>query len=253
MITIYDRRCAMTVRPGETAPTGLPPDTVWIDLVNETEEEAALVEHLTEPAGCRTGIGWPRSKRRAAYQMKATPSSCPRPSSTATTTGIHTTPVGFVLSEGDPADHDLRQEELRAFSDFVSEVKSHESQTARKRRRRADGARWNRSSIAWPTAMEGRRGRPRKGFEAHFPTDSNGQNRKSKPVVHRGQVARYAADRSGRSGDTTGHVRDSLLGFGRLIGYIRANGDKYVKEGHRQTARLASGRISPRSTNMRPI
>ena len=34
----------------------------------------------------------------------------------------------------------------------------------------------------------------------------------------------------GRSGDTTGYVRDSLLGLGRMAGYVQANADKYLKE-----------------------
>ena len=240
MITIYDRRCAMTVSPGETAPTALPADTVWVDLANETEEEAALVEHLTgRRLPNRHRLAEVETSSRLAVEGDALVMSSPI--IYRDEMGMHTTPVGFVLTPGILIT--LRQEHLRSFADFVSEVKSHEAEPLESG---IDAFMGLMESIVDRVAdgMEGV-GADLEQVSKRIFRQSNGKT-KAKPVAIEAKL-RDTLQTVGRSGDTTGHARDSLLGLGRMGGYVHANGEKYLKE--RTVKRLESIRQDIASLN----
>lgn len=223
MITIYDRRCSMTLSPGETAPTSLPADTVWVDLYNETEEEAALVEHLTRRRlPNRHRLAEVETSSRLSDEGDALVMSSPIIYRDGAS--LLTTPVGFILTSDLLIT--LRQEELRSFSDFIHEVKSHEAEPL------------DSGSAAWLGLIESIVDRVADGMEAVGADlekvsrrifKSSVEPAKSKPTNVEAKL-RETLETVGRSGDTTGYVRDSLLGLGRMAGYVHANADKYLKE-----------------------
>ena len=220
MITIYDSRGAMAVVPGDGADQVLPADTVWIDLLNATDEDVAFVEHVTRlrlPSALR--LAEVETSSRQSVDGSALVMSSPvlyRENGT-----VYTTPVGFVL---DPRLLvTLRMRDLKSFADFVDRIRIQEIEPLRDGAdallglldaivdRMADGM----------EAVGGDLDRMSKQiFGCHDGTPTK-PNRLERGLQDTLQVI-------GRSGDTTSHARDSLLGLSRLAGFVQANAKTHL-------------------------
>lgn len=219
MITIYDSRCSMVLTPGDGAPQTLPAGTVWIDLYNETEEEAAYVEHVTRiKLPSRHRLAEVEASSRLAVDGDALIMSTPvlfRENGS-----VHTTPVGFVLDSRFLVT--LRSVDLKAFADFVARTRSHDVPPLR------NGA------DAFLGLLESIVDRMADGMESVGADLDNVSRRifsapvskvRSKPAKLE-QSLQDILQIVGRSGDTAANARDSLLGLNRMIGFVHANAEK---------------------------
>lgn len=219
MITIYDNRGAMVVTPGDGAPETLPAATLWIDLHNETEEEAAYVEHVTRiRLPSRHRLAEVETSSRLAIDGDALVMSTPvlfRENGS-----VQTTPLGFVLDS--KLLITLRSADLKAFADFMVRTRSHDVQPLRSGAdvflgllesivdRMADGM----ESVGADLDKVSKR-----IFNAHAGGASNKPAKLEQSLHNILQIV-------GRSGDTTAHARDSLLGLNRMLGFVHANAEK---------------------------
>ncbi len=219
MITIYDSRCAMTVMPGDGG--SIPPDVVWIDLKDETEEEAAFIEHAT-------GLRLPSRHRLAEVEtssrlsMEGASLVMSAPVLFREDGGVVTTPVGFLLNS-----HVLvtiRSSELRAFGDFVARIRAHDVEPLKS------------GADAFVGLLEEIVDRMADGMEAV----GADLDRVSKEIFRQTSLSAHGKPNRveaklrdtlriiGQSGDTTGNVRDSLLGMTRMVAYVAVNTEKWL-------------------------
>ena len=219
MITVYDSRCAMTVVPGDAGT--IPADVVWIDLKDETEEEAAFVEH-------HTGLRLPSRHRLAEVETSSRLSQdgatlvMSSPVLFREDSSVVTTPVGFVLNPKILVT--LRATDLRAFGDFVTRIRDHDVEPLKS------------GADAFVGLIEEIVDRMADGMEAvgaDLDMVSKGIFRqssaatRSKPNKIEARL-RNTLQTIGRSGDTTGNVRDSLLGLTRMVAYVAVNAEKWI-------------------------
>ncbi len=216
MITFY--RADGEVRPPrDAAPAALPDGTLWIDLLHESEDDIALVERLT-------GLRLPSAQRRAEVETSSRLAVdgdvlvMATPIVYRDNTEVFTTPVAFVLAPQVLVT--LRKENLKSFSDFVAH------RVGPDRRRLRDGV---DVLLGLVDAIVDRMA---DGMEAvgadlesvsrtiFMPRVAGGPKpRPSKVEASLQDTLRIV----GRSGDTTTHARDSLLGLRRLLAFLAAN------------------------------
>ena len=224
MITLYDLTAESRSLTPEPEPLHLGDDAVWIDLVDPSEGEDARVERAT-------GLALPRAGQIAEIEtssrlvadgdvlMMSTPVLYREDD------GIHTTPVAFVLSPGRLVT--VRGHALRSFSDYVAS--------------RRGGPPFDGPVDAMLGLVDAVIARMADGMEAAA-AELDGVSREifglahresgRKPVrVERGLRATLQV--IGRSGDTTSHARDSLLGLSRLLAFLAREGGGHVTAVHR--------------------
>ena len=117
MITLYDAAATAREIATATAPLTLADDTLWVDLIDPSDEEDARVERAT-------GFVLPRPHQLAEIEtssrlvvegevlMMSTPVLYREDGA------LHTTPVGFVLGRGPLVT--IRAHALKSFTDYVA-------------------------------------------------------------------------------------------------------------------------------------
>ena len=218
MITFYDAQGAMTVEFDGTL-ADLPSGTVWIDLHDETPEETAFVERVT-------GVAMPSAHRLAEVEASSRQSIdgaslvMSSPVLYRDNGSVSSTPVGFVL--GPELLVTLRDMDLKAFSDFLERIRTHEVQPLRN------------GGDAFLGLLDAIVDRMADGIEA-VGTDldhvskrifSARQDDETRKPSKREQRMQDILQIIGRSGDVTAQARDSLLGLNRMVGFVQANAEK---------------------------
>ncbi len=225
MITLYDS----AVRPREVGdgegPLALPDGTFWVDLIDPSDAEDARVERAT-------GLVLPRAQQLAEIEtssrlvaegdvlMMSTPVLYREEGE------LHTIPVGFVLSPDRVVT--IRAHALKSFSDYVE-------------------GRRGTPALDGPVdvllgLLDGVIARMADGMEA-VGADLDGVSReifgvshaedRHKPVRTERRLNRTLKT-IGRSGDTTSHARDSLLGLNRLLTFLANKGGDRITTEHRE-------------------
>ena len=220
MLTFHDSLAGTVPAPGmDLATAALPDGVLWIDLLHETEDEVAFVERVT-------GLQLPDAHRRAEVETSSRLALehevmlMSTPVLYRDESNVFTTPVGFVLSKSVLVT--LRVEKLRAFADFIA-------------RREAPDCRHPRTSTdVLLGLLDAILDRMADGMEAvgrDLEVVSKGifgiragDGIGSKPTKIEAKLQETLRI-VGQSGDTTGHVRDSLLGLRRLLAFVAANLD----------------------------
>ena len=224
MITLYDPAASAREIPPAAAPLALPDDTLWIDMIDPSDAEDDRVERAT-------GFTLPRSHQIAEIEpssrlvaeegvlMMSTPVLYREDGV------LHTTPVGFVLGR----DHlvTIRAHTLKSFSDYVA-------------------GRQGAEPLAGPVdallgLLDGVIGRMADGMEA-VGAELDGVSKEIFGIAHRDakqkpirieRRLRATLQTVGRSGDTTSHARDSLLGLSRLLVFLaNKGGDRVTRDHH---------------------
>ena len=220
MITFYDARGAMAAQ-FDGALQALPSGTVWIDLFNETPDENAFVERVT-------GLTMPSAHRLAEVETSSRQSIdgdalvMSSPVLYRDNGSVYTTPVGFVL--GPQLLVTLRTIDLKAFSDFLARIRTHEVEPLCDGAdaflglldaivdRMADGI----ESVGTDLDIVSKR-----IFGAHEDEETKKPSKREKRMQDILQII-------GRSGDLTAQARDSLLGLNRMVGFVQANAEKHL-------------------------
>ncbi len=227
MITAYDSATASHSIEAAPGATTLPRDTLWIDLVAPSAAEDTCIEQVT-------GLTLPSAHQLAEIEtssrlvvegdvlMMSTPVLFREDGV------VYTTPVGFVLSRDLLVT--IRSHGLKSFTDFV------EARQSRK------GTAIEAPADVLIGLLDGIIGRMADGMEA-VGAELDVVSREIFGVADRD--ARQKPNRIerklsatlqtvGRSGDTTSHARDSLLGLNRLLVFLSNKGDKLVSATHRE-------------------
>jgi magnesium transporter len=225
MITLYDS----AVRPREVAPgtsaLALPEGTLWVDLIDPSDEEDARVERAT-------GLVLPRAQQLAEIEtssrlvvegdvlLMSTPVLYREEGE------LHTIPVGFVL--GHHLVVTVRAHALKSFTDYVE---------------------GRRGAVALEGPVDVLLGlldsiiaRMADGMEAvgaeldcvsrEIFGLSHAEDR-HKPVRTERRLSN-TLQTIGRGGDTTSHARDSLLGLNRLLTFLATKGGDRITPDHRE-------------------
>ena len=225
MITAYDSTTASHRIEAASGPVTLPDGTLWIDLIDPSEEDDTRIEQAT-------GLTLPSAHQLSEIEtssrlvvegdvlMMSTPVLFREDGA------VYTTPVGFVL--GRDVLVTIRAHSLKSFTDYVGTCQAH-------------------GTIEAPIdvligLLDGIIARMADGMEA-VGAELDVVSREIFGVADRD--ARQKPNRIerklsatlqtvGRSGDTTSHARDSLLGLNRLLGFLSNKGDKLVSPAHRE-------------------
>ena len=225
MITLYDSAVAACMVPNKATALVLPKRTVWIDLVDPTDAEDAQVEKAT-------GLVLPRAQQLAEIEtssrlavegevlMMSTPVLYREDGQ------LHTIPVGFVL--GQELLVTIRAHALKSFTDYVE--------------LRRGGAPLGGPADILLDLLDAIIARMADGMEAVgaeldcvskevFGLDH--QEDRHKPVRAERRL-NNTLQTIGRSGDTTSHARDSLLGLNRLLTFLANKGGDRITQDHRE-------------------
>lgn len=225
MITLYDLHAETRSLTPEPEPLALADDAVWIDLVDPSESEDARVERAT-------GFTLPRAHQIAEIEtssrlvadgdvlMMSTPVLYREED------GLHSTPVAFVLSPARLVT--VRGHTLRSFTDYVAG--------------RRGGPPLDGPVDAMLGLVDAVIARMADGMEAvggdldAVSTRIFGiaqRDARQKPVRIDRRL-RETLQVIGRSGDTTSHARDSLLGLSRLLAFLAHKGGDRITAEHRE-------------------
>lgn len=223
MITIFDSTASASQLDPGTAPIALPRGTLWIDLVDPSEEEDESVERAT-------GFVLPRAQQMAQIETSSRLSVegdvllMSTPVLYREEGALYTIPVGFVL--GRDLLVTIRAHALRSFDDYVS-------------------GRHGSPPLEGPTdaligLLDAVVARMADGMEAvgaeldrvsHEIFGTSHAKRKRSAIERElGETLQTI----GRSGDTTSHARDSLLGLSRLLTFLANKGGDRISHLHRE-------------------
>ncbi len=231
MITAYDSVAAATSiasdAASDAAPLALPRGTFWIDLIDASDRDDARVEQAT-------GLMLPSAHQLAEIEtssrlvvesdvlMMSTPVLYREDGA------LNTIPVGFVLGRGVLVT--IRAHELRSFTDYRAG-------------RQAQGS----APLGGPVdaligLLDSVVARMADAIEAvgseldAVSKDIFGvaqQDPRRKPVRTERKLSQ-TLQVIGRSGDTTSHARDSLLGLNRLLTFLANKGGDRITPQHRE-------------------
>ena len=225
MITAYDSSAAARGLPSETAPPALPEGTLWVDMVDPSDDDDARVEHAT-------GLVLPTAHQLSEIEtssrlvvdgpvlMMSTPVLFRGED------GLHTTPVGFVL--GPNVLVTIRSRDLKSFADYVASRQGADA---------LDGP-----VDALIGLLDGVIARMADGMEAVGADldmvsrqifGAPNRDARQKPILLERRL-RATLRTIGQSGDTTSHARDSLLGLSRLLAFLANKGGDRVSHAHRE-------------------
>ena len=213
MITLYDAHGEQ--HPADLSGSALPDGVVFADLLQATEDEATFVERVAQlqlPSAHR--LAEVEASSRLAMQKGAVLVSSPIIYRGDDAT-VKTSPVGFVLTE-----HlliTIRFVELKAFSDFLTQkpLRVRDASHAATEvflgllevavDRMADAMEQVGADLE---VMSHRIYDPeREGVQSRKPGKAERRLTRTLKTI-------------GRNGELTSHARDSLLGLGRLVGYV---------------------------------
>ncbi len=227
MITAYDSATASHRIDAASGAVALPPGTLWIDLIDPSEEDDTRIEQAT-------GLTLPSADQLAEIEtssrlvvegdvlLMSTPVLFRHDGV------VYTTPVGFVLGRNVLVT--IRARDLMSFADYVAARQTH-------------AAAATESPIdVLIGLLDGIIARMADGMEA-VGAELDGVSREIFGVADR--EARQKPNRIerklsatlqtvGRSGDTTSHARDSLLGLNRLLVFLSNKGGKFVSAEQRE-------------------
>lgn len=223
MLTMYDARG--TVLPAGFEGRGLPSGVVFIDLLRPDPAEVAYVERIT-------GLTLPSSQRmsevevssRLAMQRKTLQVTSPivyRTDSVA----VNTSPVGFMLSE--KLLITMRFVELKSFDDFLAQKPFRTSEAAQAPVELFLGL-LETIVDRMADAME-QIGVDLDRVSRHIFQPETNANATTKPTQAERRLNRSLRV-VGQNGDHTSHVRDSLLGLGRLVAYVGTHAGERMPE-----------------------
>jgi magnesium transporter len=209
MLALHARTGDLVAAPARFDAAALPADTVWVDLLNPTPEEAAFVERAT---GLRLPGLEELSEIETSSRLRTEDGvlymSAPL-IHRATAGDPRTTPVGFVLSP--KLLMTVRFETLTPFENFD----------------RAPHGSGAETFVALLDAIVDRLADVLEHIAAELDTLSHRLFRSGPiDVGKRRRPARETADlrvilrRVGANGDLVSKIRDSLLGLGRIVPYI---------------------------------
>ncbi|WP_237477976.1 magnesium transporter CorA family protein [Lichenibacterium dinghuense] len=225
MITLYDPAASAREIPPAATPLALGDDTLWIDLIDPSDAEDDRVERAT-------GFILPRPHQLAEIEpssrlvaedgvlMMSTPVLYREEGL------LHTTPVGFVL--GPDRLVTVRAHTLKSFSDYVAG--------------RQGAAPLDGPVDALLGLLDGIIARMADGMEA-VGADLDAVSKRIFNIAQRdGRQKPIRIERRlretlqviGRSGDTTSHARDSLLGLSRLLVFLANKGGDRIGQDHRE-------------------
>ena len=225
MITLYDPAAEARKVSGATASLSLPDGTLWIDLIDPSDDEDACVERVA-------GFALP-----TAHQLNEIETSSrlvaegdvlmmSTPVVFREGDGLHTTPVGFVLGRNLLVT--VRARELKSFADYV----------AGQRGAGALGGPVD-ALVGLLDAVIARMADGMEAVGAELDAVSKdifgaaNRDARQKPVRVERRL-RATLQTIGRSGDTTSHARDSLLGLSRLLTFLANKGGDRIKPEHRE-------------------
>ncbi|RYC32614.1 magnesium transporter CorA [Lichenibacterium minor] len=225
MITLYDPAAAAREIPAAATPLALADDTLWVDLIDPSDEDDARVEQAT-------GLVLPRAHQLAEIEtssrlvaegdvlMMSTPVLYREDGV------VHSTPVGFVLGRDRLVT--VRAHTLKSFSDYVA---------GRQGAVPLDGP-----VDALLGLLDGIIARMADGMEA-VGAELDGVSKEifgitkldanQKPVRIERRLA-ATLQTVGRSGDTTSYARDSLLGINRLLVFLANKGGDRIGPAHHE-------------------
>ena len=227
MITAYDSATASHRIDAASGAVALPQGTLWIDLIDPSEEDDTRIEQAT-------GLTLPSAHQLAEIEtssrlvvegdvlLMSTPVLFRHEGI------VYTTPVGFVLSRDVLVT--IRARSLMSFTDYVAA-------------RQAQVAAATESPVdVLIGLLDGIIARMADGMEA-VGAELDVVSREIFGVADRD--ARQKPNRIerklsatlqtvGRSGDTTSHARDSLLGLNRLLVFLSNKGGKFVSVDQRE-------------------
>ncbi len=225
MITFYDSCVAACVAPGSPAPLTLPEATRWIDLIDPSDAEDAQVERAT-------GLVLPRADQLAEIETSSRlvveddVLMMSMPVLYREDGELHTIPVGFVLGKNLLVT--IRAHELKSFSDYIE-------------------ARHGTVPVDAPVdillgLLDSVIARMADGMES-VGTELDAVSRdifgitkgedRHKPVRIERRLS-LTLQTVGRSGDTTSHARDSLLGLNRLLTFLANKAGDRLTHQHRE-------------------
>ena len=225
MITLYDSAVHSRDVAAGTAALTLPDGTVWVDLIDPSDEEDARVERAT-------GLVLPRAQQLAEIEtssrlvaegdvlLMSTPVLYREEGQ------LHTVPVGFVL--GRHLLVTVRAHALKSFTDYVEGPRGSEP---------LDGP-----VDVLLGLLDGIIARMADGMEA-VGAELDGVSQEIFGISHvedRRKPIRierrlnHTLQTVGRSGDTTSHARDSLLGLNRLLTFLANKGGDRITPEHRE-------------------
>ena len=234
MFTLYDHAASAREIPAAT-PLALPDDALWIDLIDPTDAEDASVERAT-------GLALPRPNQLSEIEpssrlvadgevlMMSTPVLYREGD------GLHTTPVGFVLGRGRLVT--VRAHALKSFTDYVAG--------------RQGAAPLDGPADALLGLLDGIIARMADGMEA-VGADLDAVSKRIFGIAQRGggqkpirieRRLRETLQVIGRSGDTTSHARDSLLGLSRLLVFLANKGGERITRDHRERIEILRQDVS---------
>jgi magnesium transporter len=223
MLSFHTRASGQGDSAVDLSATRLPPDVIWIDMLNADPAEIAFVEKAT-------GLHVPRlqelSEIESSSRLRAENGALYL--STPIVFGGETrnpsaTPVGFVLTANRLIT--IRFQDLTAFSTFLERAAA------------ADVVRRS-SAGAFVGLMEAIVDRMADVLEV-IGTDLDAMSHQLfraeiTKTAETGRPSRKDADlreilrRVGRSGDLTSKIRDSLLGIGRIVPYVKGLGADWL-------------------------
>ena len=225
MITAYDSSAAARTLPSEAAPLTLPERTLWLDLIDPSDEDDGRIETAT-------GLELPSAHQLAEIETSSRlvaegdVLTMSMPVIYREPDGLHTIPVGFVL--GQHLLVTVRAHALKSFTDYVAS---------------RQGAPPLDSPVdALLGLLDGVIARMADGMEA-VGVELDGVSKEIFGIAHlnAGQkpnrIERKLAatlQTVGRSGDTTSHARDSLLGLNRLLTFLANKGGDRITHAHRE-------------------
>ena len=225
MITFYDSTISACEVPASSDPLSVPDGIVWIDLIDPTDAEDQRVEKAT-------GLVLPRAHQLAEIEtssrlvvegdvlMMSTPVLYRENGS------VHAIPVGFVLGRDRLVT--VSEHALKSFTDYVSACRG-------------------TPSVGDPVdallgLLDSIIARMADGMEA-VGAELDGVSKaifgvakldgSHKPVRVEGRLA-ATLQTVGRSGDTTSHARDSLLGLSRLLAFLSNKGGDRIAPAQRE-------------------
>ncbi len=223
MITAYDSAAEAAALPPGSGPWTLPEGTLWVDLLDPSGEEDADVERAT-------GLSVPGAHQLAEIEtssrlvVEGAALMMSTPVLYREGGALHTVPVGFVL--GPRTLVTIRPHALKSFTDYV---------TGRQGAPPLDGP-----VDALLGLLDAVIARMADGMEA-VGAELDGVSHQIFGTGHPGRkpsrVERELGatlQTIGRSGDTTSHARDSLLGLSRLLTFLANKGGDRITHDHRE-------------------
>ena len=227
MITVYDKATASHRVDAASSPVALPQGTLWIDLVDPSEEDDTRIEQAT-------GLTLPSAHQLAEIEtssrlvvegdvlLMSTPVLFREDGI------VYTTPVGFVLSREVLVT--IRAHDLKSFTDYVLARQAH---TAGSHEAPVDVLIGLLDSIIARMAdgMEAVGAELDAVSREIFGVASRDARQKPNRIERKLSATLQTV---GRSGDTTSHARDSLLGLNRLLVFLSNKGGKFVSADQRE-------------------